>query len=208
MTEIEQLLQETKNKINDPSFLFSLSGVVSLLSTREYFLQESQHVLEVCGFANKLLELERVTDKDVRTIVMVASAIHDVGRYLEGDFIQKHSEVDLAALEPFICSDVNKEHYKRILNCVQRHSTSSKVSPDRLEERIVFDADNLTVFTKFGFKRWFFKAEGWGHVKDLTQADQTLNELFILARAGKLFYLDSSLKIVTESFYSSIYEQP
>jgi len=207
MRELEQFLLETENKINNPIFLFSLRKVVSLLSNRDYFQQETQHVIEVCTFANELLEFEGVTNKDSRNVVLVASAIHDVGRFLEGNFVRRHSEVDLNSIAPFISPQISKEHCKRILNCVQRHSTSSKIPPSSLEEKIVFDADNLTIFTNFGYKRWFFKAEDWGHVKDLTQADQTLKQLFELATRGEFFYLESSQKILVDSFYSRISEQ-
>jgi len=196
--------EKYRQGFTEPKIEFSFDKVFELLRERKYGEQEVLHTLEVYNFASELLDLEKIGDTDVREIVMIASLIHDVGRYLKGESIRHHTDVSLKQLKDFICpADLGLG--ERILKCVQRHSTSSKEKPQTVEEKIVFDADHLTVFTEFGFKRWFFKAEDWGHISTVQEADRELVGLFDKAKSGNLFNLKSSSAILKQTFYSKVF---
>lgn len=206
MINFERQIARFKEIANESSVLYSLEKIIGLLSEREYDQQELQHMLEVCGFSVRLLQEEGIQDSDVRKIVLIAAIVHDVGRYLEDKSIKHHTELTVQHITRFIDPLMEPELVDRILKCAQRHSLDSKQPPKSLEEKIVFDADNLTIFTEFGFKRWFFKAEDWGRVKNVQEADVQLADLYRLARSGELLHLTSSRKILTESFYARTFE--
>lgn len=195
--------EKYRQNFTDPSIGYSFNKVLGLLENREYGKQELIHCLEVYAFASELLDRENINDPEIIEIVKIASLIHDVGRYLEDDITGGHTNVSLKQLTQFI-NPINLTSGKRILKCVQRHSTSSKEKPQIIEEKIVFDADNLSVFSEFGFKRWFFKAENWGHVSTVQEADSELARLFSEAKSGNLFNLNSSREILKQTFYYKI----
>ena len=185
----------------DEGALFTFKKVQSLLSLRLYGEQELEHTIDVCNLALDLLNKEKVQDPDVAKIVAIASLVHDVGRYLEDKSSQHHTEITVDKLAGFVHIG-DFEFAQQIAKCVQRHSSSSKEKPDSLEEKIVFDADNLSIFTEFGVKRWFFKAETWGHAMGVQEADMALKEMFTQGTEGNFFYLKSSLTILKQSFYA------
>ena len=207
MIDFEQQITKFKESAKENSVSYSLDRVTELLARREYCQQELQHILEVYSFAVVLLQQEGMTDDSTRKVVLIAAIIHDVGKYLEDESLKYHTELTSQHMTQFIDSSVESELIDRVLKCAQRHSSSSKQKPETLEERIVFDADNLTIFTEFGFKRWFFKAENWGHVKNVQVADTQLANLYEIARSGKFLYLASSKKLLGESFYARIFSK-
>lgn len=206
MINFEQQITKFKEIAGESSVLYSLEKIIGLLSEREYDQQELQHTLEVYDFSVKLLQEEEIQDNDVRKVVLIAAIVHDVGRYLEDESIKHHTELTDQHITGFIDPLMEPELVDRILKCAQRHSLGSKQKPETLEEKIVFDADNLTIFTEFGFKRWFFKAEDWGKVKNAQEADAQLADLYQMARSGELLHLASSRKILRESFYARTFE--
>lgn len=204
MKEVETITQEFRERIvPDPDVLFSLGKLVELLEQRPYGRQEMQHTMEVCGFAVDLIQREGLDDPKQIKAIMLAAILHDVGRYLEDDSLPRHTEIQEFHLQEFFSVD-DPETRDLIMRCIQRHSISSKEKPSSLEEKVMFDADNLTLFTEFGYKRWFFKAEDWGHVANVQDADSYLRQLFDQASRGELLHLDSSQEILKNSFYANV----
>lgn len=194
---------------SDPDILFSLEKLGKLLLKKEYGVQELEHVIQVCDFAGRLMKIQRVSACSTRKVVFVASVLHDLGTYLFENSSVHHTEISIENLRPFLSQPLRQDGKTAvsIQRCIRRHSVRSKERPKTVPEKIVFDADNLAVFTKFGVSRWFFKAESWGRVKTVQKAEEDLENIFKKARRGQLFYFQSSQEILRGLFYVTKYRK-
>lgn len=195
ITIFENLTKEQK------SVFYSYRKLYKTLKQSDYFNQEMHHNYEVFNNSLKLITKESIKDVKTIDIIKVTALLHDIGRYTKKFNLIKHTDINSEQLRSYIHPSLYK-YRDLITKGVQRHSLSSKEKPENLIEKIIFDADNLTLFSKFGYARWFFKAESWGHTKDLILAQNQLEKLFTMATKNELFYLKSSSVIFRKSFYS------
>lgn len=109
-----------------------------------------------------------------KKIVLFSAIIHDIGRC--ENISGGHTAILEKGLAKYLPDKFknNRVFLKKIRLCVARHSISSLSKPQNLIEKIIFDADSLTIFTLFGFKRWFFKAKSWGKSKTISEAEEPL----------------------------------
>ncbi|MDP2967359.1 MAG: HD domain-containing protein [bacterium] len=156
--------------------------------------QEMLHIGQVLTFSRLLLQ--RLKEKNslslTEEIVVFTAVIHDIGRYIP---IQKrHTEVNLKNILPYINIPFPKKDCVKIIKAVQRHSIASRERPNSFLEKIIFDADNLCVFTPFGIARWYYKAESWGGAS-FKSATEDLKTLLGQAEQSSFFYLKESRDI-------------
>lgn len=137
----------------------------------------------------------------IKKIVLISAIIHDIGRC--EDIPGGHTAITENGLAKYLPEDIASDGVclGKIRSCVARHSISSKEKPETLIEKIIFDADNLTIFTLFGFKRWFFKAESWGKSKTILEAEAPLLRFHKDVIDGEFLYLLKSIEIAKKSFY-------
>lgn len=162
-------------------------------------IQEMEHINQVIYFSSLLSQKLNLNSED-SFICLAAAILHDVGRFYS---FSHHTDIDILTLQSYLKfrQKINNSIINQIHTCVQRHSTSSLVKPQNLLEKIVFDADNLTVFTWFGIKRWFFKAESWGKSSNLIEAESELIRLKKLILNDEFLFLPQSRKIAKSLFY-------
>lgn len=187
----------------DETVLFSVAEFSKLLEKRRYGRMELEHTQEVINFAMNLCGRLSGLNKDQIKIVLLAAILHDSGQYLEDPELKHHTDIGLNNLRDFLHPELLKyvDQVEKIVGCIQKHSMGGKNKPESLEEKIIFDADNLTIFTNFGYKRCFFKAEDWGKCFNLQDADSAYHEISKQAEMNKFFYLPESLNIFKETFY-------
>lgn len=196
-----------KESDSDNDVIFSFDRLKKLLLGKEYGTQELKHTVQVYQFADCLLNEQKVSNHLSKKIILISSILHDLGRYIFVDLSRHHTEISADELIPFISKSIRKNSkvLGAIHRCVCHHSLRSKEKPETIEEKIIFDADNLSIFTKFGVVRWFFKAETWGESKNIQNAEQALENIFQKAERGDLFYLPKSKEILKTLFYTTKY---
>lgn len=203
-------MEKTNNDISsDADVIFSFERLKKLLSSKEYGVQELKHTVEVFKFAKRLITSQEALSRSSEKIILIASILHDLGRYALIDSSRHHTEISAEELIPFLSKPIGKntEILGSVHRCVCRHSLGSKEKPETMEEKIIFDADNLSIFTKFGVNRWFFKAESWGGSKTVQEAEQALEKLFQKALRDELFYLPISKETLKSLFYTIRYRK-
>lgn len=143
---------------------FSWEKLTFTLRSYKYGDQELLHNYEVLIFANKIIKKRRnQLSIFSKKIVYLACMLHDIGRYKFERVLNKHTEIKRNHLTGLLKRDLlNRELSESVLKSIQRHSVNSQERPQNIEEKIVFDSDNLTLFTKLGYARWFFNAQEWG----------------------------------------------
>lgn len=173
------------------------------LLNEKFGQQEIMHIEEVTLFADKLAKLKKINNGNYKALIL-ASLIHDIGRcYPE---FSHHTLITDNYIDKYLNKKISN-NYKiknKIYRCVKTHSTGSKLKAESIIEKILFDADNLTIFTFFGFKRWFFKAESWGKANTLQEADESLKKIFNLALKNQFFEFRKSKELMLISFYSKL----
>jgi len=166
--------------------------------------QELEHASQVAIFAYKLGKDLKLSEDDLK-ICLKAAILHDIGRFYK--HIKKHTDVSEKIIYNFLdnnYSPIDKTESEKIYNCIRKHSTSSTQSPSTILEKILFDADNLTIFTWFGVKRWFFKAESWGHSKSVISAEKDLVQIKNRVLSNQFFYLKQSIVLAKKQFYFTL----
>jgi len=169
------------------------------LSGSPYEFQETTHVKQVLGYAKKLIGPEGGS----RRIVVPASILHDIANY---DPKFKDTQTLLRYVEDLMGEwDYSPGDAEQIVRCIMRHSRRSPEKPETPNEKIVFDADNLTILTPYGVARWFFMAREWGDVNTIERTIQDLIRIRRQIERGELFYTETGLRLARDNVWFSEY---
>ena len=159
------------------------------LSNSHYQFQEIAHAKQVLNYAEQLVDPERSS----RRIVVPSSILHDIANY---DPRFKDPQTLLRYIEDLMGKyGYTPEESGKIVRCMIRHSRRSTETPETIDEKVVFDADNLTILTPYGIVRWFFMAKEWGNVITMERAVQDLLEIRKQIERGELFYTKTGLRL-------------
>jgi len=176
-----------------------LNELDKMLKGYRYYTMERTHARQVMDYGIILSEREN-SDMD---IVVPATIFHDVGRYIG---LPNHREVDFdtlsSILKKFRYAD-NQIH--SVQGCIRTHSINSKQKPSTIEQKVVFDSDNLTLITPFGTTRWFFMAEEWGGVTNIKDAIENLAAIYQKIDEKEFFYTDTARKIANKNTFFRTY---
>jgi uncharacterized protein len=99
------------------------------------------HILAVTDYAIRIAEL---TDEPADPLVVVLGALfHDLGR-IGAETGAMHGLKGAAMAREWLHStDVDDETCERILRAIARHTPTTAIPPEAVEERVVYDADAL-----------------------------------------------------------------
>ncbi len=114
------------------------------------------HVLEVTRFA---IEIANNIEEEVDPIVLICGALlHDIGRTVSDEM---HGLVGSSMAEELLESlPLNREQVDRITKVIVRHTVTSHVPPESVEEKIIYDADGLDRLGTMGLLRGFVGKKG------------------------------------------------
>jgi HD superfamily phosphodiesterase len=169
-----------------------------LKNTQEYN-QEMMHNKQVVMNIKKLLK----TEKGNKRILIPAAIFHDIANYdpkFRNDLRLK--KYLLNVLKPF---SYTENEINCVFNCIKRHSRRGTEKPRTQDEKMVFDADNLTILTPFGIARWFYMARGWGGKYSL---EETIKELINISKEIKknaIFYTKTAKRIMKNNVYFNLF---
>lgn len=140
------------------------------------------HIQRVLGYALKLSKSE----KPDMNILIPSVLLHDIDRGRKAHF---DSSLPMRFLKKAGYSD---EESKRIMECIEAHSTFSDKKPGTIEEKILFDADKLDSFGALGIARFFMFAgeNSWDLKTALKNASKRISNL-----EGRGFYTEDAEKI-------------
>ena len=169
----------------------------NILKDYEYCLMEKSHIKQVVNYG---IFLSKKENADVN-IVIPATVFHDIGRYTGN--IHHHTEIDYKLLLSILKNfSYTKSQITSIYECIRRHSIHSREKPSTIEQKVVFDADNLTLITPYGTVRWFFMAKEWVGITKIEDAIKNLGTIFERINRGEFFYTITAKEIVkNNSFY-------
>ncbi|MBN1412855.1 MAG: HD domain-containing protein [Spirochaetales bacterium] len=109
------------------------------------------HVLEVARYSIDIAE--RLEDKVDPFVLIMGALFHDIGR-VGAPSGALHGLVGGSITESFLqTSWVDKETIHKIVRIVVRHTETSKLPPQTVEEKIVYDADALDRLGLMGMLR-------------------------------------------------------
>ncbi len=114
------------------------------------------HVLQVTEFA---IEIANNIEEEVDPVVVICGALlHDIGRTISDDL---HGLVGGSIAEELLESlPLTGEQAIRITKVIVRHTATSHVVPQSVEEKIVYDADGLDQLGAMGLLRGFVGKKG------------------------------------------------
>jgi putative nucleotidyltransferase with HDIG domain len=114
------------------------------------------HVLAVTQYA---IDIANEIDEDVEPMILICGALlHDIGRTLTNDL---HGLLGRSIAEELLESlEFKREQIKRITDVIVRHTVTSHIPPQRIEEKIVYDADALDQLGAMGLLRGFIGKKG------------------------------------------------
>jgi len=116
------------------------------------------HVLQVTRNA---IEIAKKVPYEVDPFVLICGALfHDLGRVDQASGIL-HGLRGAALVEEFLKATwVDKKTGKKIVHIVTRHTPTSHIPPQTIEEKIVYDADTLDRFGWIGLLRGILGKRG------------------------------------------------
>jgi len=114
------------------------------------------HVLQVTEFA---IEIANNIEEEVDPVVVICGALlHDIGRMISDEM---HGLVGGSIAEELLESlPLSEEQAIRITKVIVRHTATSHVAPQTVEEKIVYDADGLDRLGTMGLLRGFVGKKG------------------------------------------------
>jgi len=114
------------------------------------------HVLQVTEFA---IEIANNIEEEVDPVVVICGALlHDIGRTISDEM---HGLVGGSIAEELLESlPLSEEQAIRITKVIVRHTATSHVAPQTVEEKIVYDADGLDQLGTMGLLRGFVGKKG------------------------------------------------
>ena len=114
------------------------------------------HVLQVTEFA---IEIANNIEEEVDPVVVICGALlHDIGRMISDEM---HGLVGGSIAEELLESlPLSDEQAIRITKVIVRHTATSHVAPQTVEEKIVYDADGLDRLGTMGLLRGFVGKKG------------------------------------------------
>ena len=174
---------------------FLFLALDNILKNREEYKQEMMHNKQVVVNIKKLLKTEKGNER----ILIPAAILHDIVNYspkFRDDLKLKRYLLDV--LKPF---SYTEDEVNRIFNCIKRHSRRGTEKPRTQDEKMVFDADNLTILSPFGIARWFYMAREWGSKYSLEETIKELVNILKEIRQGTIFYTETAKKIAKNNTY-------
>lgn len=143
------------------------SREVRLLDKIEEFVREKHarceghdysHVLQVTRNAIEIAE--RISEHVDPFVLICGSLFHDLGRVNQTSGIL-HGLRGAALVNEFLKATwVEKQTGKKIVRIVTRHTPTSHIPPETVEEKIVYDADTLDRFGWIGLLRGILGKKG------------------------------------------------
>jgi uncharacterized protein len=114
------------------------------------------HVLQVTEFA---IEIANNIEEAVDPVVVICGALlHDIGRTISDEM---HGLVGGSIAEELLESlPISDAQAKKITKVIVRHTATSHVVPQSVEEKIVYDADGLDRLGTMGLLRGFVGKKG------------------------------------------------
>jgi uncharacterized protein len=151
-----------------PVFARPLTGdEVRMIELLEDFVREKHehteghdysHVLEVTR--HSIAIAERLAEPVDPFVLIAGALLHDVGR-VESDYHGLHGLIGAAIIEELLHAlGVDEDDREKIERVVARHTPTTKIPPQSVEEKIVFDADALERMGLMGLIRGVMGKKG------------------------------------------------
>lgn len=135
-----------------------IKGLESFVKEKHAGLEghDYSHILQVTRFA---IEIANNIEEEVDPVVLICGALlHDIGRTISDEM---HGLVGSSIAEELLESlPLINEQINRITKVIVRHTVTSHVAPESVEEKIVYDADGLDRLGAMGLLRGFVGMKG------------------------------------------------
>ena len=123
------------------------------------------HVLEVARYSIAIAE--RIPEQVNPFTLIVGALFHDIGR-VDATTGNLHGLIGGGIAEEFLkTSGVDQESIQKICRIVVRHTETSMLPPETIEEKIVYDADDLDRLGLMGMLRGIMGKTG--SIKDILE---------------------------------------
>lgn len=123
-----------------------------MLSTMQDSAHDREHIYRVLYTALDIARFEQGVDYDV---LIGACLLHDIGRPEQfQNPLLCHAEVGAGKARDFLLrSGFGLEYAVRVADCVRSHRYRSRLAPESIEAKILFDADKVDVTGALGIAR-------------------------------------------------------
>ncbi len=158
------------------------------------------HTLRVLRFSNSI-GLKEGARMD---ILLPATLLHDIGNTVDASFlghVKKSQLLSKYILQGFGYDD---KMINSILKVIGSHHPEPGSSLETIEEKVLFDADNMEIIGVFGSLRWI------GSLPQTTAELNSAIDLFVsivdkcVAARGSLFYTDTAKQLGDEPLRSTM----
>lgn len=140
---------------------------VALIHQIETFIREkhchqeghdTSHVLTVTDYT---IQIAKAIPEGVNPFVLIVSALfHDLGR-INADTGILHGLEGAALVREYLnCAWVSSDDLEEIVRIIARHTPTTKIPPETVEERVIFDADALDRLGMIGMLRGLMGKRG------------------------------------------------
>lgn len=134
--------------------------VENFIRDKHQFLQghDYSHVLQVVNYS---MDIAQHLEEEVNPFILICGALfHDIGR-AHNDDATLHGFIGGNITDSYLKSTwVNEEDAVKIVRIVVRHTVTSHIPPETVEEKIVYDADGLDRLGIMGMVRGIMGKKG------------------------------------------------
>ncbi len=135
------------------------------------------HVMRVYTLAVKLSEWEKIDTE----VLQIAALLHDIGweKEMQDKTGQTDHAVEGANMARGILNELwySDEKIKHIQACITSHRSKTKVTPQTLEAKLLFDADKMDALWAIGVARHFARiGKNKGHIYKKCDINQYATE--------------------------------
>lgn len=176
MDSFQELKEKVKEKMN---------------SERRTSAHDFAHIERVLKNAEVIGKIEGADME----IVRYAALFHDYVRGAEHEEKENHALLSAEAAESILLKYLPKEKVEKISKAIKAHSRRSKVKPESMEEKVIYDADKLDLSGAVGVARYLIQGEelGWSIRK---VAETYLKRARRILEEGNWCYTETGKKMV------------
>ena len=142
-------------------------------------------------------------EKSNMTVLKYAALFHDYAREPIGEVKGDHAKKSVQMTKNILSGFVPTEKIKEVQHAILAHSRKSKVKPQTLEAKILWDADKLDFITPVCIARYVIQGDhlGWSIEKSLKGF---INGLKTIKADRNFFYTKTAKKIARSKIDKSI----
>lgn len=159
-----------------------------------------EHTQRVLKYAIHIAKAERAN----LDIIIPAVLLHDIGMTVDATFPSHIDKSKLLAQGILKQLEYSHEEIEQITKVITSHHPKPGAMLDSIEEKVMFDADNMEIIGVFGVLRWFGKVP-----TTLKELDSSIDLFFDIVdkctkSRGSLFYTEAANKMGSSTLLSTL----